>query len=183
MVGLRLTLFAAAVLIVLLFFPLVVYADGRFDLSEKKLYFTVRLFRLIPIRSGYASLYAGGIAFHLSKDKAVLLPFSAMKGARSGLELTKGFELISYRQLAEIGFSSPSRILAIGALQSAAGIFATVLGKDGHSDKIRSDVVLYESDDRAVISAQVGVAFNLAVLLAVVAKKIFGQKKEKVNGN
>ena len=72
--------FACIVLIVLtiLFFPIYLETDAHYDLNRKKLGFAVYAYKKIPVVGGYVSTYKGGIAFHITDKKAILVPYKQM---------------------------------------------------------------------------------------------------------
>ena len=59
-------------------FPIFLNVNAFVDGKEKKGCFGIYLFRFFKIYGGYATLYKEGIAFHLTKKKAVLLPYKEL---------------------------------------------------------------------------------------------------------
>ena len=92
----------SAVLFVLLF-PIFVNVYLYADSDGGKVGFAVYLFGVAKVFGGYAAPYSGGIAFHVSKGTALLLPYKEILNARKKFEITKGFIVSSYRQVVEIG--------------------------------------------------------------------------------
>ena len=84
-------------------FPIFLNVNAFVDGKEKKGCFGIYLFRFFKIYGGYATLYKEGIAFHLTKKKAVLLPYKELGNTRKKFEITDGFQVYSYHQIVEIG--------------------------------------------------------------------------------
>ena len=171
-------LFSTISTIVQLLFPMFLNVTLYADVREKKMYFSLYILRVFKVYGGYATLYNGGIAFHLTDKKAVLLPFREMTDERNKFELKlfRGFYLYAFSGIAEIGAQSQpaAAIMAAALLQSVAGIAAGTFAKRKRCASFKNDVIVYADRNGVKASARVVLVFNfLAVLLA--ASKIILQ--------
>ena len=113
-------LFSILSTVVQLLFPMFLNITLYADVRERKLYFSLYILRIFKVYGGYATLYRHGIAFHLTENRAALLPFSEMAAARNKFEfkLTRGFYLYGFSGVTEIGARADpgTAILAAAAL-------------------------------------------------------------------
>ena len=80
-----------SVVLFVLLFPIFVNVYLYADSDGGKVGFAVYLFGVAKVFGGYAAPYSGGIAFHVSKGTALLLPYKEILNARKKFEITKGF--------------------------------------------------------------------------------------------
>ena len=80
-------------LLALLFLPLYIHSDLYYDVNGRKCAFSVTAYRFLPIIGGYIATYKGGIAFHISKKKAILLPYKDMKQEQKKISILRTFHL------------------------------------------------------------------------------------------
>ena len=161
-----------------LLFPLFLNVTLYADVPARKMYFSLYMLRVLKVYGGYATFYREGIAFHLTKNRAVLLPFSEMAAARNkfGFKLTRGFYLYAFSGTAEIGARSEpaAALVAAALLQAAAGIAAGTFAKKKKCASFKNDVAVYADRDGVKAGVRIILVFNfLAVLLA--ASKILLQ--------
>ena len=100
-------------LIILLFLPILVEGSFHYDMNRKKYAFAVKVFR-IKILGGYFTVYPGGIAMHVSENKAFLFPFGRMNDDRKKFAFVKTFRLLRFHLTTETGveYLLPSLILS-----------------------------------------------------------------------
>ena len=157
----RLFFFVIAVLIFLgiLFFPIYLETDAHYDLNRKKLGFAVYAYKKIPLIGGYISTYKGGIAFHVSEKKAILLPYKQMDSERKKFSFFKTFRLKTFNLTTESG----AEYLFITAI--AHTILRTLFFiKGGKKEGIENNLWLTDGDVLR-ISLNALVYFNLFILL------------------
>ena len=82
--------FFVGILFAVLFFPIYLETDAHYDMNRRKLGFAVYAYKKLPLIGGYVSTYRGGIAFHISEKKAILLPVRFMKRGFCFLVKRKG---------------------------------------------------------------------------------------------
>lgn len=83
-----------AIFLIVLFFPIFITISIYFDVKEKKIAFSLNLFKKIKIRGGYFTRYENGFVLHANKNKAILLPYSKLKSQRKAFSLVNSFEFI-----------------------------------------------------------------------------------------
>ena len=97
----------------MLLFPFAVRVVVHWDVKEGKTGFVAYLYGVLRVAGGYAAPYGGGIAVHLGKKTALLLPYTQLLFSRSRFALMRGFSLCSLRQIVKIGGrEDPARALA-----------------------------------------------------------------------
>lgn len=113
-------------IVVFVLFPVFIRVNIYIDILEKKVYYAFYMFRFFKIYGGYMTIYQEGVAFHLSDTKAVLLPYSEMVDTRKKFEIAKGFLLLHYSQVSEIGLKENLAYASMISifLQIVSGIFA-----------------------------------------------------------
>ena len=100
MKGLIVTAIIAAVLL----FPIFIQSYVFWDSETKKAGFAVYFAGIVRILSGYAQLYTGGIVFHLSEKKAVILLSGGLDSATIAIRRRSRLSsvlLASFRSISE----------------------------------------------------------------------------------
>lgn len=152
-------------------FPICVGVDFFLSPIDNRSYFAVDLYK-VKVFGGYAQLDKEGIAVHLTKKKAVFIPFDKMTDTRKKFEITQGFQLYSFRQVVELGgLSSPYCVLAAAALQSVSASIFSVLQTQFPFLNLKNNVLLREGT-RLKITFRASVFFNGLVLTIAFTKKI-----------
>lgn len=165
--------FIASVFFGVLLFLLPVYlrVDAYLDVKENKCWFAVSLYRL-KIFGGYGELKREGIAIHVTKKKAILLPYAKMTETKQKFEITKGFQLIRFHIVLETGGADTVYGLMLGAAITAAsgGVFSVLQTKHPFLS-LKSNSLLC---DRACVklSLQADTVFNGLVLAIAIVKKL-----------
>ena len=165
-----------ACLVGALLFPVFVNIYLYGDKADGKLGFAFYLFGTFRILSGYAALYTGGIALHLTDKKAILLPYKEILSARKKFEITKGFSVCRYRQVIELGGAqNTAGALAAGLVLRKATDLAFLIVRHRSDVVLEGDILVDINREgmRAAVSAVV--AFNLLIVLFA-AFKIFLEK-------
>jgi hypothetical protein len=171
--------FIALGVVLLLFFPIVTEADAHFDLREKRVGFAVFFYRIFKIFGGYATTYAGGIALHLSKNKAVLIPYDKLDRERKRFSFTKSFKPLAFCITTETG---AEYLFPIALANSVLRAYFFMIG--GKKGKIENNLWLTDGDVLK-ISLKVAAYFNLFTLLCAFFKflkeklRILWQKNTK----
>lgn len=179
-------LFSTLTTVVQLLFPMFLNVTLFLDAQGRKMYFSLYILRIFKVYGGYATLYDKGIAFHLTKNRAVLLPFAEILDARNKIEfkLTRGFYLYAFSGVAELGARSEpaAAILTAALLQTAAGIAAGTIIKRKKCTSFKNDVIVYPDKDCVKASVRIILVFNfLAVILAsakIILQTILGKINE-----
>ena len=109
---------------------------------------------------------------HLSKKKAVFLPFAKMSDTKKMFEITQGFQLWEFHQVVETGkVTSPYSVFTASALQSLSGGIFAYLQTRYPFLSLKNSVLLRE-DACLKITLKTSVMFNGLVLAIAIAKKL-----------
>ncbi len=157
----RLFFYALVPLLVafILFFPIYVEMDAHYDMNRRKLAFAVYAYKVLPVFGGYIATYKGGLALHVSKKKAILIPYSKLNSERKRFSFIKTFRLKKFLLTTESG----AEYLFLTAL--AHGVLRTVFFvKGGKKEKIENNLWLTDGDVLRV-SLNCLIYFNLFILL------------------
>lgn len=163
----------------LLFFPIILESDTHCDVNRKKFGFAVFAFTKIKIVGGYITTYQGGIALHVAKKKAILIPYRQMNSERKKFSFMRTFRLVSFRLTTETG---AEYLLPIALAHTALRAYFFASG--GEKDKIENNLWLTDGDTLRV-SLNFVVFFNLYILLKNFLKfirekiKILWRRKKK----
>ena len=90
-----------------LLLPVVLSVHLYLDVGRKKLYFGVYILRALKLFGGYASPGRGGVALHLSRRRAVLLPYRELFAAGKKFEIARGFAVADASFVLEAGCAAP----------------------------------------------------------------------------
>ena len=150
---------AVALLLLLLFFPILIRTDTHFDLNKKKLGFAVFLYGKIKLVGGYGETYKGGFAFHVSPKKAIIIPYAQMNNERKRFSIMKTFHLKSFILTVETG---AEYLLQAGALHALLRTYFFIKG--GEKENIENNLWLTDGDILR-LSLSFTVHFNLFILL------------------
>ena len=155
----------------LMLFPVFVDADIYLDARENRGWFSLSLYHFLRLFGGYAQLRQEGIVFHLSKKKAIVLPYGEMSNARKKFEITKGFQLMRLHQLLETGGAQNAKSILLAAILSALGGTAYAFLREKRAAlSFQSRVIFY---NRPCLKASIGVTavMNGLVIGIALAKK------------
>lgn len=146
------------IVILLLFLPVLIEGSFHYDMNRKKYAFAVKLYR-IKIIGGYFTVYPGGLAMHVSQNKAFLLPFQGMNDNRKKFAFIKTFRLLRFHLTTETGaeYLLPSLLLS-------AYVKGYLQGKAQYMLNIKTGVWLTDGDVLR-ISGNWLLFFNLFILI------------------
>ena len=151
--------FITLITVALLFFPIYLKGDAHYDMNRKKFAFCVYGFGFIKLIGGYASTYKGGVALHVTDEKAILIPYTQMNAKRKKFSILKTFHLKSLTLTAETG---AEYILPIAVSQTLFAIYYAING--GKKEKFRNYLWLTDGDVLR-ISLNCTLYFNIFILL------------------
>lgn len=156
----------------LFFLPIVLVVDGYLDWRTNKLCFSLRLYRHIKVHGGYAQLEREGVAIHLTRKKALIVPYARMTETRKKLAATKGFQLWRLHIVTETGgANAPYGALIAAAIQAGSSAFFQTLRTKHPFLSLRSSVLLSERKD-VKITFESAVIFNGFILTIAAIKKV-----------
>ena len=178
-------LFSLLSAIVQILFPLFLSIHLYADIKERKLYFSLYILRIFKVYGGYATLYDGGIAFHLTKNRAALLPYSEIVNASNNLDfkISRGFYIYAFSSIAEIGAKSEpaAAVLAAALIQIVSGFAAGYVFCRKKCASFKSDVILYEGSDNIKIGVRIILVFNFLVVIMAALKILLQTITEKIH--
>ncbi len=121
-------------------------------------------------------MYDQGFAFHLTKKKAVLLPYKELINAPNKFKITRGFSVVAFQYVAELGSELGSNmILAASLLRIASDFFGLYLKSEKQCDAYKGDIYFRLGWNNVKLSLRAVLVFNIALLM-LAAFKIFLQK-------
>lgn len=169
-------LYITVAVFVVLIFPIFIKTEVFFDKNVKKAFFAITLYGKIKILGGYAEIIKEGLAFHLSRKKAVILPFASLD-MRKQFSLTKDYRIYSFYLLTELGSENSAAIPFTAAMieNVASKISFTVASYNNPRLKLRSDILLHEEESVFKINFGLNVLFNLLTVLITLTKIIIGK--------
>lgn len=148
----------------LLFFPFVLETDVYYDMNKRKLGFSLYLFKFVKIIGGYIGTYAGGIAWHVSQKRAILIPYIRLESERKRFSFMKTFKMLSLRLNTETG---AEYMLPVSIAHTV--LRAWFLLKFGSTEQLENNFWLTDGDTLRIAFNSV-VFFNIAMLLVVFFK-------------
>ncbi len=156
----------------LFLFPLYVSIDAHLDFKENKCWFYIGLYRNIKIFGGYGQLTKDGIALHITKKKAIFIPYGKMADTRKKFEITQGFQLMKFHQIIETGGADSMYGIMLGAISSSvAGSVFSVL-QTRHPFLSLKNNLLLTNRTQLKVTLQSEVVFNGLVISVALIKKI-----------
>ena len=162
-----------------MFFPIFLDVHAHFDVNKRKFSFVIYVFKRIKLIGGYIATYPGGLAIHVSKEKAILIPYTQLDSERKRFSFIKTFRLKAFLLTTETG---ADYLLPMGALQMLLRCYFFLRG--GKKENIENNVWLTDGDVLR-ISFYTRLFFNVFILLKNLLKflkekiKILWQKKIK----
>lgn len=154
-----------------IFLPIPLKANAHYDMNRRKFAFSIYLFGFLRIFGGYVATYNGGLAVHISKKKAILLPYSQINSERKKFSFLRTFHLKSIVLTTETG----SEYLLPMAL-AHTGVRTYFMLKGGKKEKIEQNLWLTDGDILR-ISSTVVVHFTIFLLLKQLLKYFKGKLK------
>ncbi len=164
---------------VLLFFPIWLDLDAHYDMNRNRFAFLVSAYKKIKLIGGYATTYTGGVALHITPEKAILVDYSEMDGKRKKFSFMKSFRLKSFVLTTETGAE-----YLLGVSLAHIALRSYFFAVDGKQENVRNNLWLADGDVLRV-TGHLTLFFNLFILLMEFFKflkekiRILCQKKTK----
>ena len=174
--NIKIVLTVIVVVFTLIIFPIFLNIDLCFIKSENKLFFKIKIF-LIKIISGYAEIINEGIIFHLTKTKAIILPFNKIFDMKKSVEPLKDYHFIKIKMRLVMGsdYSSlPPLIIAFLSNYSNNLIRWLTLCKKPYV-KFDNDIIIYEDQSVFKLYFNAYIVFNLLMVLLSIIKILVGK--------
>lgn len=168
---------------IIFIFP--IFATVSVIIGGKRIGFSIYLFSVIKLGGGYITFHKEGYCVHISKNKAIFVPYKNMSEERKKFAVTEGFQLYKLHLTAELNknadHSIPLAVIMQSGLQSA---FALIKAERKYLS-LKSGVLLSEGEPSLTLKTVT--VFNVFVLARAVIKIIMGriitkiwQKKQKI---
>ena len=157
-----------SILLIILFFPIFISWNLHFDLKEKKYAFCLKAYKKIKLWGGYATLYNGGVALHLSKKKAVLLPYNEIHAKRKKFSFNNSFKVISVKTTIE---STIEKLPTLYFLNSFLNIVKKIAP---NLNKFHFSVWISEKENQK-LTAKCSLFFNNFMLLIDLLQFLWGK--------
>ncbi|MDE6412155.1 MAG: hypothetical protein K2L02_06505 [Clostridia bacterium] len=152
--------------------PLYVGVEAHVDVRENKCWFRIGLYRFIKILGGYGQLGKDGIALHITKKKAIFIPYAKMADTRKKFEITQGFQLLRFHQIIETGGAESIYGIMLGAVSnSIAGSVFSILQTKYPFLSLKNNLLLTNKTELKV-TLQSEVVFNGLVIAVALTKKL-----------
>lgn len=152
--------------------PLYVSVEAHVDVRENKCWFRIGLYRFIKILGGYGQLGKDGIALHITKKKAIFIPYAKMADTRKKFEITQGFQLMRFHQIIETGGAESIYGIMLGAVSnSIAGSVFSVLQTKYPFVSLKNNLLLTHRTELK-ITLQSEVVLNGLVITVALTKKL-----------
>ena len=93
---------------ILIVFPIFINIDALYDGDSKKLFFSISIFGLIKVLSGYCELIDVGIGIHVSKTKAFIIEYKKLLGVGKNFKPILDLHVLKLNVLIENGSEEDS---------------------------------------------------------------------------
>ena len=181
---LKIVLLAIIIIFIVLIFPIFLNLNFHYSMDAKKLFYQIKLFGFIKILGGYAQLIEEGVVIHLTKNKAIILPFSKIFDVRKKVEPLKDYHFIKLKTVTEIGVSDSAILPTV--LSFSLSFIDKIVCWFLYNFKSQLDVdnrfFVFEGVDRLEIFCKLDVVFNILMII-ISAIKILTEKVIYANGN
>lgn len=156
-----------------LFLPFILDVGVVFPLKAKKGYFSIRLYGIIPILSGYLELLKDGLCVHLTKNKAIIFPYKKIFDIKTTIKPIKDFQIIKFNLNIDVG-SSDNDFLPLylaNVLSFASNVVGKALKERKNYLNFNTDVNIYNYDTfNLYLSGKV--MFNVLIIILEILRFI-----------
>lgn len=154
----------------ILFFPIYIETNAHYDMNRRKFTLGIYLYKILRIFGGYLATYNGGLAFHVSEKKAIIIPYTQVNKERKRFSIFRAFRLKSLYLTVETG---AEYLVTMATTQKILETYFTL--KTGRPCLYRG-VLWLNNGDLLRISLQFTAYFNLFIILRFAYKVL----KEKI---
>jgi len=162
-----------------------IFATASVIIGDKKIGFSIYLFSFIKLGGGYITFHKDGYCAHISKNKAIFVPYGNMGEERKKFAVTEGFQLYKLHLTAELNKGADYAIPLTVMLQSGLRSVFFRIKNERQYLSLKSGVLL--SDGEFSLTLKTVTVFNAFVIARAVIKIILGriitkiwQKKQKI---
>lgn len=173
----------------LLLFPFFLSADLYTDFTKNKFFFSVYAFKIFRIAGGYMQSEKEGLVVHVSRKKAIFLPYAQMQNERKKFEITAGFQIVACKISLELGDEDfpAAAFFATAFLRVLSGTVFPALQRGRDFLRLQSGILLRHGGDAAMLAVHLVTVFNLLTVGIALTKILLEaiinlwQKKRKKN--
>lgn len=159
--------------IIVLIFPVFLTAYFYIDGNKKQLYFCLKIFSKIKILSGYIQFIKDGIAIHLTKKKAIIIPYLIKFDLQKTYKLAKEYNVIQFFSIIEHGNVDLIEKYKISMLYSSINnLICPIIQYRKQYLKIKNDLILYELNSKIKVTIKFVLVFNLISIISTIIKII-----------
>jgi len=154
------------VVFAILIFPIFISLDGAFILSDKKIHYKIKIFKIFNLFYGYVEKDAGGIIIHISKRKAIYIPYSSMFDMSKKFKPLRDYHLIKFNSLLEVGGEKVFYSLCFSFVYNYIdNIISWFFYHKKPYFKFDNRVLLYENEQKFNYFLQATVVFNILMVV------------------
>lgn len=172
----------------ILIFPILISFDFAFFLEKKKLFYTIKIFT-IKIISGYIELINEGVVIHLTRLKAIIIPYSNILTMRSKVKPLKDYHFLKIHSRLELGeFDDLMNVIVISfILRYCSEQINWYLRCKKPYFKYDDRIIVYEEKNKLNYYLNTALVFNLLMiiisLIKIIVEKIFYAIKNRTQQN
>ena len=160
---------------VLIVFPIFINIDALYDSDAKKMFFSINIFGLVKILSGYCELIDVGIAIHVSKTKAFIIEYKKLLGLGKSFKPILDLHVLKINVLIENGSEDAEFLLFINSFIGLTSCFVKEwLAHNKPYLKYNLNVNTLEKKRKNIYIATT-IVFNIFIILLTLLKFI-GEK-------
>ena len=182
--NIKVVLTAFIISYILLIFPVFLCINVKYKKEYKKLFYHVDIFS-IKVLNGYIEIVKEGIAIHLTKRKAIIIPFKNMLEMRNKIRPLKDYHIIKLKLNVKFAVGE-SMILPISLtflFNFALQFLRFFLFFKKPHVKVLTNFNVYENKDLLNINANATFVFNLLMVIIsfikIWAEKIYYAVKNR----
>ncbi len=165
------------ILVAIIIFPIFMNGFIFLSLENKKAFFSVCLFKTIKILGGYAEIVEGGIAFHVSEKRAILLPYKSLTGMKKKIKPLKDYHITKCNFAVDVGIKE--NLLLSSEIAYVVSFFSEIIkwffSNNKFHLKINNELNVFDGKDIFNFYAKLTVVFNLLMILLSFIKIIAGK--------
>lgn len=181
---LKIVLLAIIIIFIVLIFPIFLNVNFHYSMSDKKMYFQIKVFAFIKVIDGYAQLIDEGVVVHLTKNKAIILPFTKIFDVRKKVEPLKDYHFIKLKTVTEIGVSDSAILPTV--LSFSLSFIDKIVCWFLYNFKPQLDVdnrfFVFEGENRLEVFFKLCIVLNVLMII-ISAIKILTEKVLYAIGN
>lgn len=170
--NIKVVLTAFIIVYIILIFPIFLTIKIRVNKGNNRLFYTIVIFGFIKLLNGYLELIKEGIAIHLTRYKAIIIPLKNIFEMRNKIKPLKDYHIIKFNIELALGLNN-SLILPVSISFLLNYILQYVewfLYNKKPYVKIDTNISLYENDNIADLHVKATVVFNLMMVIISLIK-------------